>query len=187
MMLGVDGYKQFDKHWGILTGLRFAFEGMKTRAEVKNYHITITQNSDRLTGYYTGTDENNVYMASLKVPVEALYRLSPRWTLRGGPYLQFLFTHEFDGKVYNGYLRENVPTGQKVIISTNNPATYDFNSDMRRLLYGFELGADWKLSHHVQLFGQLDWGANGIFKKHFETIRFTMYPIFLTLGATLGI
>jgi hypothetical protein len=185
-MLGIDAYRLFNDRWGLLSGVRLSYEGMKTKADVKNYHITITQNSDRLTGNYTGTDENNVRTLSLKVPIEVLYRVSPRWALRGGPYLQINLSRKFDGTVYNGYLREGNPTGQKVDIDASNPATYDFHHDMRRVLYGFEAGADWKASRLVSCFAQLDWGADGIFKSDFETIRFNMYPIYLTLGVAFN-
>ena len=186
MTFGVDGYKMIDKKWGVLVGARIGFEGMKTKADVKNYHIKITQAGDYLTGYYTGKNENNVSLLGIRVPFEIIYRVSPRWSLRGGPYAHFIIERRFDGGVYDGYLRENTPVGQKVEISSENPASYDFSNEMRRLLWGFEAGADWKMSGRMSLFAQLDWGVNDIFRRDFKTIEFAMYPIFLTVGIALA-
>ena len=186
MTFGVDGYKMLDEKWGVLLGARIGFEGMKTKADVKNYHIKITQAGDFLTGYYTGKNENNVSLLGIRVPLEIVYRLNPRWSLRGGPYAHFIIERRFDGGVYDGYLRENSPVGQKVEISSENPASYDFSNEMRHFLWGFEAGADWQISRRTSLFAQLDWGVNDIFKRNFKTIEFAMYPIFLTVGVALA-
>lgn len=186
LMFGLDGFKMLDKYWGILIGAHISPEGMKTKADVKNYHIGITQDNNYLTGYYTGTNKNNVSLLALTIPIEVMYRVTPRLTLRGGPYFQLLLDRTFEGSVYNGYLRENTPTGQKIEISANNPAVYDFAKEMRKTLWGVEVGADWKVMKKMSIFGQIDWGMNGIFRNGFETIDFTMYPIFMTVGIALA-
>ena len=82
----------------------------------------------------------------------------------------------------SGYLRVGDPTGEKVEISKENPATYNFADDMRRVLWGVELGADWKITRRFTAFANLDWGMNSVFKSDFKTIDFPMYPLYATFG-----
>lgn len=184
LTFGVDGHKNFNLRWGLMAGLHFFMEGMGTGADVKNYHMGIRMDEDYLEGQFTGTDETNVRMGGVTIPVTAAWRAAPRWTLHAGPYVSFLLTRDFSGSVYDGYLRVNDPTGEKIVISHDNPATYDFSSDMRRVLWGVEFFFEWKATRHIGLLGNIDWGLSDVFKSDFQTVEFPMYPIYATLGIT---
>lgn len=182
LSIGVDGFKLLNRQWGIMTGLRFFIEGMYTEANVKNYKMSIAMDNEVLKGHFTGTDVTETKMTGLTIPFLAIYRVSPRWTFNLGPYISYHTSHSFKGSVYNGYLRENDPTGQKINISSDNPATYDFSEDMRNFFWGLEFGFDCRVRNHLNVFGMVDWGLNGAFQSDFNTIAFTMYPIYATFG-----
>ena len=57
-----------------------------------------------------------------------------------------------------------------------------FSDDLRRFQWGVQLGADWKAFKHLKVYADLNWGANEIFKKDFETISFDMYTVYLNVG-----
>lgn len=181
-MIGLDAQRDIKGRWGIRSGLRLSLDGMNTEARVKNYHLTLTQGGDKLTGYYTGLNKTHERMLSLKIPLLATYRAGEKITLYAGPYVQYAFDKKFTGRVYDGYLREGTPTGMKVSFTRSNPATYDFSDDMTRFLLGAEAGADWQVASRWAAFANLDFGATGIFKRKFKTIEFKMYPVYLTLG-----
>lgn len=178
----VDGYKMFSRRWGLMAGAHFFLEGMHTGADVKNYHMGIAQGEDYLEGYFTGTDVTETFMAGFTIPVMATFRLSPRWNMNLGPYVSFILGADFKGSVYDGYLREGTPTGPKVEIASDNPATYDFADDMRSVLYGVELGFDYKIRRGLTAFASVDWGLTGVFHNDFKTVDFPMYPLYATFG-----
>lgn len=180
--LGVDGYKYFNMRWGLSAGLRFFLQGMRTGAEVKNYSMAIIQDKDVVSGRFTGTDITETRMAGFTVPVMATCRAGARWTFNLGPYVSYWIYRDFEGEVFDGYLREGSPTGQKISISASNPAPYDFSDNMRRFSWGMEFGVDFRLREHLNIFGLLDWGLNDVFKSNFETVSFPLYPIYATLG-----
>lgn len=185
--VGVDGYKMLSKRWGVGLGLHFFYEGFHTAAEVKSYHMSLVKDQTSISGYFTGTDVTNTTMMGLTIPVLATYRLSPRWNINVGPYFSTYFTRTFDGEVYEdsegrGYIRKDTPTGEKIIIDHTNPATYEFNDDMRRVSGGVELGVDWKAYKAFNVFAKVDWGLANIWKSDFDAITFSMYPVYATLG-----
>ena len=47
---------------------------------------------------------------------------------------------------------------------------------------GVQAGAEWKAFKHLNVYADLVWGLNDIFKKEFKTITFNMYPIYLNVG-----
>lgn len=47
---------------------------------------------------------------------------------------------------------------------------------------GDQLGGEWKAFKHLNVYADLTWGLNDIFKKDFDTISFAMYPIYLNVG-----
>ncbi len=181
------GYKLFNERVGLYLGERIAVEGMKTTARVKNYHMSIVQDGEEMAGYYTGIDETNARTVSIKVPIEAMFRVAPRFDLRVGPYLQFNINKSFEGSVYDGYLRVDTPTGQKVEFSKDTYAVYDFSDDMKKFMVGAELAADFKITKHFGAFAHLDWGLNSVFPDDFETISFKMYPIYFSMGLFVGL
>lgn len=183
---GADVYNMFCRRWGLMGGLHFFMEGMNTGADVKNYHMGITQGEDYLEGNFTGTDVTKTFMTGFTLPVMATFRVSSRWNINLGPYVSYLVYGDFEGSVYNGYIREGNPTGQKVEISHDNPATYDFSDNMRSFLWGARLGFDWKATRNCTAFGSVDWGMNGVFHSDFKTVDFPMYPLYATFGVALN-
>ncbi|MBS1320163.1 MAG: PorT family protein [Parabacteroides sp.] len=169
--------------WGIMLALRLETKGMKTDARVKNYSMEIIgDGGERMKGFWTGQVKTKVNNSYLTVPVLAAWRVSPRWKLNAGPYVSYRMEGDFTGDVYDGYLRELDPTGNKVVFEDGKSAPYDFSKDLRRFAWGLQLGGEWKAFKHLNVYADLTWGMNDIFKKDFNTITFAMYPIYLNMG-----
>lgn len=183
LSLGLQVTKWFDDRWGLSTGISFDNKAMKTKAEVKNYKMEIHDGGGTLKGNWTGMVQTTVDNSYFTVPLMAAYRLSSIWDLRFGPYISFLMDdNNFSGYVYEGYLREDNPTGQKISFTGDQSATYDFTDNLRTIQWGLQLGGSWKASRHFRLNGDLQWGMNDAFKHGFNTITFDMYNIYLNIG-----
>lgn len=185
-LLGFDVSHTLAGPWGVMSGLRFESKGMEIDATVKNYHMEIVQGGSRLEGYFTGHDVTQVELQMITLPVELTWAASPKLSLRMGPYVSYLTTRNFNGNVYDGWLRVGNPTGRKVIVGDTEEtrATYDFSDSMRHWQYGIDLGADWNIYHRWGVYASLSWGLNGIFKSGFNTIEQTLYPIYGSFGVT---
>lgn len=179
-------YKLFNNKFGVYLGERLAVEGMNVEAKVKNYHMSIEQGGDYISGYFTGVDKTEAKLISVKIPFEFVARVTPRLDLRVGPYAQINIHREFKGEVYDGYLRENTPVGQKIVFSDGSTASYDFSEDVKKGCFGAEIAADFKINR-FGIFANLDYGFGSIFPDDFETISFKMYPIFFSLGVSYRI
>ena len=182
LTVGADAYHMFSRHWGLQLGWHFFYEGFHTGANVKNYRMGITKDGNYLEGNFTGTDITDTKMFGATVPLTATYRISPRWNVSAGPFVSFLFAKTFEGEVYDGYLREGDPTGQKVEMTHDNPATYDFGENMREAYWGVQLLFDWKAMRHMNVFGGVDWACSSIFPGNFKTVEFKMFPIYAKIG-----
>ena len=177
--------KWFDekKKWGLTLGLRLENKHMTTQATVKNYGMEILgQGGERISGVWTGGVKTKVHTAGLTIPLMATYKLNNRWNIKAGPYFSYILSREFSGHVYDGYLREDNPTGPKVEFTDNKVATYDFSNDLRHFQWGLQAGAGWRAFKHLNIYADLTWGLNNIFKNDFHTITFAMYPIYLNIG-----
>lgn len=171
------------KKWGVIVGLRLENKAMKTKASVKNYSMEIIgTEGERVSGAWTGGVKTKVSNSYISLPVMAAYKVSPRWSLKLGPYISYLIDGEFSGNVYEGYLREGNPTGSKVEFTDGQTASYDFSSELRKFQWGAQLGTEWKAFKHLNVYADLTWGLNDIFKKDFKTVEFAMYPIYLNVG-----
>lgn len=171
------------KRWGIVTGLRLENKGMRTKAGVKNYGMEIIgDDGNRLKGNWTGNVRTKVQNSYLTIPVLAAYKLHKRTNLKAGVYFSYLMDGDFSGHVYEGYLRKDNPTGEKVNFNNGAIATYDFSADLRKFQWGAQLGADWRAFKHLKVYADLNWGLNEIFKKDFKTITFDMYTVYLNVG-----
>lgn len=186
-MQEIYGYKLFKEKFGFYFGERLAIEGMNVEARVKNYHMSIEQGGDYISGYFTGVDKTEAKLISVKIPIEFMVRVNSRLDLRVGPYIQINLHKEFKGEVYDGYLRENTPTGQKIIFSDGSTATYDFSEDVKKAGFGAEVAADFQIKNGFGIFANLDYGFRSVFPDDFETISFKMYPIFFSLGLSYRI
>lgn len=172
--------KWINKQWGVQLGLRLENKGMKTDARVKNYNMEMVgKDQGHMKGAWTGNVKTKVHNSYVTIPVLATYKLTSRWILKGGLFASYMSDGEFSGSAYNGYLRDENPIGEKVNVSE---ATYDFSDELRHFSWGAQLSGEWKAFKHLNVFADLTWGLNDIFKKDFNTITFAMYPIYLNVG-----
>lgn len=171
------------RKWGLTTGLKLEDKAMETRARVKNYSTRIIgDGGEQISGHWTGNVKTKVDNTYLTVPVLAVYRMNTRWTFRAGAFASFLTEGDFTGHVYEGYLREGDPTGPKVEFVDGKIAVYDFSDDLRHFSWGAQLGTSWRAFKHLNVYADLSWGLNDIFKSSFQTITFAMYPIYADFG-----
>lgn len=186
--IGFELSRMYNLRWGINTGVHFFMQGFHTEAEVKGYKMSLTQDGNTMSGYFTGTDVTDMTSWGMTIPVQATFRLSPRWNVALGPYFTTYFRSDFDGEVYDnskgvGYIRVDTPTGDRVTIDRESPATYDFSENMRSWGAGLELTFDWKAARHVNVFGMVDWGLADAVDPKFDAVAFKMFPIYATVGA----
>lgn len=172
-----------EKRWGVIVGIRLENKGMKTDARVKNYGMEIIGDGGEIVkGSWTGQVKTKVKNSYLTVPVLAAYKFNPRFRMSLGPYFSYMMEGDFSGDVYDGYLREGDPTGNKVVFEDGKSAPYNFSKNLRRFQWGAQVGAEWRAFKHLNVYADLTWGLNDIFRKDFETITFAMYPIYLNVG-----
>lgn len=171
-----------ERKWGIASGFRFETKGMETDASVKNYGMEIIQDGKKLSGKWTGRVRTKYHSQQLTIPVTGIWGINDRWKVNLGFYLAYAFSNEFDGYVYEGYLREGDPTGNKVSFEGDSRATYDFGSDLRKFQWGLQCGGSWRVYNRLAVNANLTWGLNDIFESSFKTVSFNMYPIYLNLG-----
>lgn len=184
VQLGFDVQKDLWGRWGLLAGIHLEKKGMETDATVKNYHMEMVKGGESLEGVFTGHNVAQVDMQMITIPVMATYSFSNDLRLKFGPYISLLTTREFKGYVYDGYLRQDNPTGPRVDIGNeeNTRGTFDFSDNMRRVHYGLDLGVDWFFSNRWGAYADVTWGLNGIHHSSFKTIEQTLYPIYGTIG-----
>lgn len=168
---------------GISVGLRLDSKSMKTDATVKNYGMAIiNETGGKVEGLWTGGVHTKSKMSLLSVPVLGVYKINERWKVSAGPYFSYLMDGDFNGNVYEGHLRTPDATGSKIVFEGDNIATYDFSDELRNFQWGLQVGGEWKAYKHLTVHADLTWGLNDIFNKNFETISFSMYPIYLNFG-----
>lgn len=177
-----DAHKKFtDSRWGIMVGVRLETKGMNTDATVKNYHMEAVNadGSGRIMGAWTGHVKTKVDNTYLTFPIVATYAINDRWSVAAGPYFSYMFNGSFTGEAYDGYIRDQNPTGEKAEVSR---ATYDFSSSLRHFSWGVQAGGEFQAYKHLTVFANLQWGLNGIFPDNFESVTFALYPIYATVG-----
>ena len=201
--VGIEGYKMFNRRWGLKIGVTLANQGFSTKAEVKNYYTKMKLEGDEQQGWFTGTNETSINNWTLTIPVLATFRMSPRWHVSLGPYLQVFLSKNFEATVYGfkddpdrvSGLRIDEgygPTGEYIDFRPSwdeekkkwdySEAYSDLSKDMVTCTAGIELLFDWKITKHIGAFGKLDWGFTSIFPGDYDTVRFKMFPIFGTIG-----
>lgn len=168
---------------GLRAGLRFEGRGMKTDAKVKNYLTQIDgEEGKQVRGYFTGNVKTNAKNTYVTFPISLVYNTTENWNIFGGVYLSALIDKDFTGYVYDGVLRDGDPIGNPIEFEAEARGNYDFSENLNRFQWGAQFGTEWKMNNHFRLFGELDWGLNGVFKKDFDAISFKMYSIYLNLG-----
>lgn len=181
-LLGVRANYQIDQKWGVILGLTFEGKGMNADATVKGYKTTFNANDDpneNMRGYYTGDITTKVHNLYLSIPVLATYKLSEKWNVQAGPYIAFAVKRKFFGEATNGYMRNEVPTGEKLIV---DEAAYDFSKSVRNIDVGASLGTSYNINKKWLALAQFDYGFNNIMKTGFESISFGMHNIFMNVG-----
>lgn len=182
MLIAIEGNatKWFSERWGAEVGIRLENKGMKTDAKVKNYNMEMTAaDGGYMKGAWTGYVSTKVRNSYLTFPVLATFKVSPRWVLKGGAFLSYMAEGDFSGSAYDGYLRNGDPTGEKVNVTE---ATYDFSDDLRNFSWGAQLSGEWRAFKHLNIYADLTWGLNDVFKSDFNVIEFNMYPIYMNIG-----
>ncbi len=182
LSIGGDVTRWFSHRWGASAGLRFESKGMDTDASVENYVIKLLSDGSYVEGNYWGNVTTKVDNQYLTIPIQAVYKVSSRWILRGGPYVSFLLRGSFTGDAYgtsndNGYMRTS-PTEPKI----KTDAPYDFSDDIRRFDCGVDAGAEFAVYKHLSIYADLCWGVIPIFQSDFTAISFNMYNVYLNIG-----
>lgn len=173
--------KKFNNtNWGLQFGLRFDTKGMTTNAITKNYYMEM-QNPEgsNVVGSWYGSVKTHVSNTYISVPVLATYSINRRWTVGAGLYASYLLNGIFDGEAFNGYIRDQGPTGEKLEIDN---AEYNFSNDLQKFHWGIQVGGEYKIYTHLAVFANLQWGINGIFPKGYSCIPFALKPIYATFG-----
>lgn len=180
-------HRKYGKHWGSMIGIRLENKGMKTDARVKNYHLVAynTDGSGKIEGAYWGNVKTEVNNNYLTFPVLATYSFNDRWQIQAGPYFSYLINGTFTGSAYSkndqdvSYIRQPDPTGAATEVTS---ADYDFSHDLRRFHWGMQIGGEFKAYKHLSVAANLTWGLNGIFPSDYESVTFSLYPIYGTLS-----
>ncbi|MHC5202492.1 porin family protein [Myroides sp. LJL110] len=172
------------KHlWGVTGGIRLENKAMRTDARVKNYGMEIIGDAgEKVAGNWSGGVKTTVVNSYVTIPIAVSYALNHKWEFSLGGFYSLAIERDFSGYVYDGYLREGGPTGNKVDFMGNNVANYDFSDQLRKSIYGIEIGSSWKATRNFNVFANLNMGLNNIFRSDFKTITFDMYPIYLNVG-----
>lgn len=181
--LSIEGevFKLFNERWGLAFGLRLETRGMATDADVKGYRMALQSGNQQIAGYFWGSVKTDVTNAFITLPVAAVWKPAKRWGVKFGVYGSYAFKRSFSGLAYNGYLRQEDPTGAYIEIGAED-GLYDFSDNMRRWYWGTQIGGEWQAFQHLVIGVDVSWGMNSIFAKNFETVNFKMFPIYGTLS-----
>lgn len=183
-MFGLDIQKNIEDKWGLLTGLHFENKAMNGDVTTKAYHMEVRKGDSMMEGLFTGKVHQEVTQWMFTLPIQATYSFNDKLQLKAGSYFSLLINKDFSGIASDGYLRQNDPTGPKILMGSKEGewATYDFSDDMRRFQFGLAVGIDWQFYRNFGLSADLNWGLNGIFKSDFKTVDQTLFPIYATIG-----
>lgn len=185
LTIGVDLLQPFENsRWTLNTGVRVINLKMKSAVRVKNYSTEIKIGDQAVFGRFTGTSEINTDLVQLQAPLQMEYRILPKLSVRAGGYFGLNLRSEFHGSVYDGYQRKDNPTGERIDITSENKAHYDFSSQLRPFSLGLVLGIDYSLNDRLGLYAEGNWGQTHIFKSGFNTVSFSLYPIHGTVGVS---
>lgn len=183
LTIGVDVLQPFEhSRWTLNTGLRVVNLKMNSSVRVKNYATLVKIGNQELDGRFTGTSDIHADLVHLQVPLQMEYQLLPKLSLRAGGYLGVKLKGDFNGTVYDGYHRKGNPTGERIDITSDNKAHYDFSGDLRPFSLGVLLGIDYAINQNLGVYAEGSWGQTNIFKPSFSAVSFSLYPIHGTIG-----
>lgn len=182
--VGIKAEKPLADKWGVEAGVILDRKAMKTDAQVKGYHMTMSRGGEAIEGYFTGNVVTEVGTWTMSVPVEMTFKPTDKLKVYAGPYVGWNFSRNFEGYAYDGYIRNDTPTGERIELGSTaeERGEYNFNDDMRAAQWGINAGVSYKLTHGLGVYANLAWGMSGAFNKDFRTIEQKMYPIYGTIG-----
>lgn len=182
--VGVSTILPMDNHWGIMFGAFVSRKAMEIDAEVKMYHMSMTQGTETIEGLFSGNVVSKYSTVSINLPIQLAYSPTRKLTLRVGPYADLLLSKNFSGYAYDGYLRKNTPTGERVEVGSlpEERGDYAFKNDLRDVQFGVDFGIDKYISHGYGVYADFQWGLNGVFNSNFNVIEQTMHPAYASMG-----
>ena len=183
--VGINATKWINDHQklGIRVGVNYESRGMSTQAKVKNYYTQIADDTGaQTTGYFTGHVVTNVKNTYITVPVSLVWNVSQRWNLYGGFFVSALINKSFTGYIYDGDFREGTPIGELTTFENTARGLYDFSDDLNPIQWGNQIGAEYKISKHINVFADFTMANSQAFKGNFEAISFKMYNLFGNFG-----
>lgn len=169
---------------GIGSGIMLNYKGMGVKDRVKYMYTEVYLEEDSkepLKGYFVGRNKTIAKAAYATIPlfVSLTSTSNPDWSFRLGGYASYLFSGQFRGSVYNGYLRSPDPTGLKTDITT---ATFNFDNKIRSFDFGLSVGTERRINKRFGIYANLDWGLTDFFHSDFKGVEYGMYNIYFTLG-----
>lgn len=182
--VGIKAEKPITGKWGVETGVVLDRKAMKTDAQVKGYHMTMSRGGEAIEGYFTGNVVTEVGTWTLGIPVEMTFKPADNLKIYAGPYVGLNLSRNFEGYAYDGYIRKDTPTGERIELgnTAEERGEYNFNDDMRKAQWGINAGVAYQLIDKLGIYANLAWGMSGAFNKEFRTIEQKMYPIYGTIG-----
>ena len=142
------------------------------------------KSDNSLRGYFTGHNHSEAEQSGFALPLQAEWQATKRFSITTGPVFEYYIQRQFSGSVTDGYLRVDVPTGNKVLFGAmgENSPTYDFSNDMSRFGLGWQLGLAYRFATKWQAYALGRYIFTNTFEPKFETINMRLHPVYLTLG-----
>ncbi|MCD7937192.1 MAG: PorT family protein [Tannerellaceae bacterium] len=171
----------FNERWGIGTGLTIDWKGMNVHTKVDEVHLSIdVPQLGTLTGYVTGKNKTQVNTVYLTQPIYGLFRINPKWQLKGGIYLAEAVHRKFKGDVRDVEIFVETPVMQEREVAY---ATLDYSDHARKFDLGLLVGGEFRMNKHVGFFADFNWAFIPYFSSDVP-IHFTMRNVYFSFGAT---
>ena len=195
--VGADATYMWNKHWGILSGLRFEQKGFKTDISLRQFDVILRQGVEEITGPYTGNVVVNIRQIGVTLPLQAVWQPNEVLRLKAGPYISVLTGRSFHGYAYGhtgsdgkstAYLRRGEVRGDLVYVGNDETTRGYFNGDsfdnyLRRFQWGLDVGVDWTFARKWGAFADLSYGLNSAFNSsEGNPVIMGLYPLYGTFG-----
>ena len=210
---GIDYERMLTDKYGLQLGLYLERRGFKSEVEMRHYDITLEQGGEKIKGPFSGNVVIEIVQIGVTIPIQATWHPDEKWTLRLGPYVSYIHDRSFQGyaygkKVYDAdgkwtgsfdaYIRRDEIRGEKVEIGdiykdeagnvVDKRGTFsgeDYNSYLRRLQYGVDMGAEFKINRSWGAYADFSFGLNSAFNgKEGNPVSMALHPTYLTVGLT---
>ncbi len=183
--LAFEGIYWFNDKWGVSAQFTFDYKGFSTEDSVTNLptRMQVEEDGEYFEGNFTGINSMEVSNSYFTVPVSAIFRPSHRWFIQAGIYVAYLYSPFFEAKALRGYIREEGPTGQKILIDeTNPPKGQDFSKEQKLFDWGIQTSGEWFFTRRFSVRAQFSYGFSTLFKEDFTTVPFDLHNVFGTIG-----